>query len=85
MPYIEKMNRNKFDDKIAAMLSDAKTWGEINYCLSKLVYGFARIPDLSYQELQAAIGCLECAKLELYRRVVVDYENVKRHENGDVY
>lgn len=31
------------------------------------------------------IGCLECAKLELYRRVVAPYENRALKRNGDVY
>ena len=36
-------------------------------------------------ELNAAIGVLECAKLELYRRVVAMYEDGKIKENGDVF
>ena len=31
------------------------------------------------------MGALECAKLELYRRVAAPYEDVKIMENGDVY
>ena len=31
------------------------------------------------------IGVLECAKLELYRRVAAPYEDDKIDENGDVY
>jgi hypothetical protein len=30
------------------------------------------------------IGMLECAKLELYRRSVANYEDEKILENGDV-
>ncbi len=33
----------------------------------------------------AVIGVLECAKLELYARVVRPYEDVKKMLNGDVY
>ncbi len=33
----------------------------------------------------AVVGALECAKLELYRRMVAPYENGKIAENGDVY
>jgi hypothetical protein len=32
-----------------------------------------------------AIGVLECAKLELYRRVAAPYEDEKIAESGDVY
>ena len=35
--------------------------------------------------MNEAIGVLECAKLELYQRVIADYENEKMRVNGDVY
>jgi len=35
--------------------------------------------------INAIIGALECAKLELYRRVAAPYEDDKIAENGDVY
>ena len=38
-----------------------------------------------YAHLNEAIGVLECAKLELYRRVAAPYEDGKRAETGDVY
>jgi len=31
------------------------------------------------------VGVLECAKMELYRRVAAPYEDKKKEENGDVY
>jgi len=40
---------------------------------------------VKYATLNTVIGVLECAKLELYRRVVADYEDQKCEENGDVY
>ena len=39
----------------------------------------------SFQDLNELIGALECAKQELYRRVVAPYEEDKIEENGDVY
>jgi len=50
--------------------------------LSDLAGGADRI---TYAEYNAAIGVLESAKLELYRRMVAPYEDGKREENGDVY
>jgi hypothetical protein len=41
--------------------------------------------DYNYQRLNDALGALEGAKLEFYRRVVVPYEDWKMTENGDVY
>jgi hypothetical protein len=40
---------------------------------------------LRYAHLNEAIGVLECAKLELYRRVAAPYEDEKITESGDVY
>jgi hypothetical protein len=31
------------------------------------------------------IGALECAKLELYRRLASPYEDLKIADNGDIY
>ena len=31
------------------------------------------------------VGVLECAKLELYRRLAAPYEDLKIEDNGDVY
>jgi hypothetical protein len=38
-----------------------------------------------YAHLNEAVGVLECAKLELYRRIAAPYEDDKRSETGDVY
>jgi hypothetical protein len=40
---------------------------------------------LRYAHLNEVIGALECAKLELYRRIAVPYEDQKITESGDVY
>lgn len=58
--------------------------GELNFFISKLVWEY--LPDKpSYSDFNEVIGVLECAKLELYRRLVVPYEEQKLHDNGDVY
>lgn len=57
--------------------------GELNYAITKLVSEF--IGQVSYAKINAAIGALECAKLELYRRLAAPYEDDKIAENGDVY
>jgi hypothetical protein len=41
--------------------------------------------DLRYAHINEAVGALECAKLELYRRVAAPYEDEKMKESGDVY
>jgi hypothetical protein len=60
--------------------------GELNYALTcVLVYWLRTNGGLSYTNINAAVGALECAKLELYRRLAAPYENAKQAENGDVY
>jgi len=58
--------------------------GNLNYIISTLLY---RIwyDNQSYEKGNKLIGVLECAKLELYRRVIAEYENKKTEENGDVF
>lgn len=63
------------------------TPGELNYCITRLVLHYLSQggPTPSYAGMNAVIGVLECAKLELYRRMVAPYESVKCLENGEVY
>jgi hypothetical protein len=58
--------------------------GEVNYIVTRLL--LAWLGDRpSYGKFNEAIGVLECAKLELYRRAVAPYEDDKAVTNGDVY
>jgi len=82
MPYIEADARPSLDDR----LRTPATVGELNYVVTRLVLEFIRNQGgMSYTTANAAIGVLECAKLELYRRLAAPYEDRKIAENGDVY
>lgn len=60
--------------------------GELNYCITKAINNWIESEGgVSYDRINAAIGVLECAKLELYRRIAAPYEDTKCAENGDVY
>ncbi len=87
MPYIKEEKREKFDEGLALIeesLDVEYFEGELNYIVTYLCkYLYEAYPD--YQRINALIGALECAKLELYRRVAVPYEDKKMQENGDVY
>jgi len=58
--------------------------GELNYVITTLVHSYIRRNSLRYSTLNAVIGVLECAKLELYRMVAAPYENGKQMENGPI-
>lgn len=64
--------------------------GELNYAITSLVDAYLAAcaesaGRLRYSHVNEAVGVLECAKLELYRRVAAPYEDDKIAENGDVY
>ena len=83
MPYITDARRMEMEEGACEM----RTAGELNFGLTTLVDDFLdRQPDgLSYAAINEAIGALECAKLELYRRIAAPYEDEACARNGDVY
>lgn len=80
MPYIDLHTRGNLDDGQKALKP-----GELNYQVSKLCNDYIAMRGLSYTVLNELVGVLECAKLELYRRIAVPYEDKKLGENGEVY
>lgn len=87
MPYVNKNSRAFLDyiinDLIGAFNQHGISRdGSLNYVISSVINN---LYDTNYTDLNAAIGVLECAKMELYRRVVAPYEDTKIIENGDVY
>lgn len=84
MPYIPKFKRHSLDDTpLGDMYFD--TPGELNYCVTRLVTRYLACNGESYLTINDCVGALECAKLELYRRVAAPYEDLKIQDNGDVY
>ena len=60
--------------------------GELNYAITELLrFYLDTTTGHRYRYYNEAIGVLECAKMELYRRLVAPYEDEKIKENGDVY
>ncbi len=85
MPYIAPDARRRLDEGAAPR--DA---GELNYAVTRLVDAYLVSAAetegrLRYAHLNEAMGVLECAKLELYRRIAAPYEDRKKDESGDVY
>jgi hypothetical protein len=91
MPYIPQDKREGFENAltsiVARMLSEdeADRAGILNYCISTLISKSLVSMGTNYVKLNELIGVLECAKLELYRRVASPYEDEKVESNGDVY
>lgn len=78
MPYIaaEKRAYAKFSPQDA---------GELNYAITSIINRYFNDKGRNYARINEAIGALECAKIEMYRRIAAPYEDKKIAENGDVY
>ena len=87
MPYIKMEDRVKYKEVLKELINILKGLpvervdGELNYIITKIL---KEAYPLRYFNLNRAVGVLECAKLEFYRRVVAPYEDVKIRESGDV-
>ena len=84
MPYIKEEDRRWFDASIPDVVSKNTTAGELQYCIAIMLKAFIG-NGYNYQRLNDAMGALNGANLEFYRRVVAPYENNKIDENGGVY
>jgi hypothetical protein len=81
MPYIKQERRD-------AILAGAKPQdaGELNFAITIVVDNYLRDKGgIRYAHLNEVVGAMECAKLELYRRLAAPYEDKKITEAGDVY
>ena len=80
MPYIKPDRREPLIQS-----REAESPGELNFLLSRELVTYLDRKGLSYHTINDALGALEGAKLEFYRRVVAPYEDLKIRENGDIY
>ena len=90
MPYINQEARERLDEWVESRDEEdahlgPRTSGELNYVLTLIAHEYIeRVGGESYSVYAQVISALECAKLELYRRWVAPYEDIKILENGDV-
>lgn len=99
MPYIKPEDRVHFVDMRAAFadallyVEDSAPAGVLNFAITSLVDEYLASAVRESDDLTApgyalyneVVGVLECAKLELYRRLAAPYEDRKIAANGDVY
>jgi hypothetical protein len=79
MPYIEQKARKEIEEG-----RKPQTAGELNYAITLMIYDYYKRIG-RYQSVNDIVGALNCASMEIYRRVVAGYEDKKIAENGDVY
>ena len=81
MPYITAEARDRLEQG-----GRPETAGELNYAITRLVDEYLiQQGGIRYAHLNEVIGVLECAKLELYRRLAAPYEDKQMAKSGDVY
>ena len=88
MPYIKQEDKIRIDEHLGDLshfLSNSEvSSGEVNYLITRILIVLAE-KKLNYENINRLVGVLECAKLEMYRRLAAPYEDSKISENGDVY
>jgi hypothetical protein len=82
MPYITQERR----DAIDLDHEIPETAGELNYLFTTIIVDYLNTDNgPNYQKINDVMGALEGAKMEMYRRVAIPYEDVKIEQNGDVF
>jgi hypothetical protein len=88
MPYIDQKSRKNIDSEINALIAQLKSLpmekldGNLNYCFCRILKGLYAPSYFNYNRM---MGVFTCAQQEIYRRLVVPYEEKKKKENGDVF
>lgn len=96
MPYTLQEQRDMVDPAVTVLanrlaeatdeMETADCAGQLNYVITTLLIKFikARFGKIRYKVGAMISGALVNVYSEFYRRVMVDYENRKIEENGDV-
>jgi len=92
MPYIKSEERTEYDATIDLLVEKLTEHGNnttpqpghVNYVVSRMLWGILKKNGMSYTRANNLIGALECIKLEMYRRLLADYEDDAIKRNGDM-
>ena len=84
MPYIKKQDRARHDYILRDIDYSNLDMGDINYFISSMLKMYIEVNGESYSNYNSLVGVLECIKLEIYRRKVAPYEDIKIGQNGDI-
>ena len=94
MPYLKQEDRARLDRPITALVdvilflsevNEVGVAGQVNYIIARLFNSLWRGTKANYAGLNELIGAIECAKLEIYRRLAARYEDAAVKRNGDVF
>ena len=82
MPYLQDPTHR---DRLILGEDLPQNGGDLNFMICDLVESFLYRKGLTYANINECAGAIECAKLEIYRRIAAPYENGKATQNGDVF
>lgn len=87
MPYIAFNKRQTFDSVLNELnkVRGSLDPGTMNYLISSIVAIYLKENGMNYERLNAIQGVLSCCSQEIYRRIIAEYEDKKKDENGDVF
>jgi hypothetical protein len=86
MPYILEERKPHLDLLLRELAEQFQNRGELNYAMTRLCcLTLLKFTDARYEDREAIRGTIACVGDEWYRRVLVNYEDDKITENGDVY
>ena len=84
MPYIPHTQRRRLDYLMLGLDTQIETPGDLAYVLYRIMRGFWRRRP-GFSQWASMRGAIEDQVDEFRRRVVDEYEDAKRKENGDVF
>lgn len=89
MPYIPTSMRESLDRRLLAMIDDNHPLaaGDFAYVLTRVSLYYIRSSSqiMTYATLAMAVGVMFLTILEVVRRVVTPYEDIKNRQNGEVF
>lgn len=87
MPYTKQADRVVYvpliKQAVYLLENSGNKTGDINFLFSSILTKMFKNEE-RYENANKLIGVLECIKLELYRKHIAGYEDLKEKENGSI-
>jgi len=86
MPYITQERRDELEFlQFRKVGEHLKSGGELTYVIYQIIMDYLISEPVKFERLCICLGALQAAKMEFYRRIVSNYEDIKIKENGDIW
>ncbi len=84
MPYIKDKYKKEMVDPINNLFMFIESKGDLNYAICELVGKIIINSGISYTIISETIDTIHDVEMELRRRLLDPYEDIKLQKNGDV-